>query len=324
MKRPLSAGRKLFYSLFATFLLINVVAAMHAYKFTHFNGAARGSRTGTPASLSFGQRIETLFLGIKNARPQNNALPQVPFETVHFSAGGNRIESWWLPVTNPRGTVIIFHGYLGEKSGMLNKAYVLRTAGYNTLLVDFRGSGGSEGNSTTLGFWEAEEVGAAYDHILKKTTGPIYLYGTSMGAVAILKALSESNLQPAGIVLECPFGSLYQTVAARFRNMGVPAFPMAGLLLFWGGAENGFWAAGHNPARYAGSVRCPALLLWGREDASVSAAETRAIYTALKGPKMLKIWEGMGHQDYLRKEPQAWPATVLGFLQNAQAPALQK
>ena len=323
MKRPRFAGRKLFYGLLAVLVLMNVVAAVHAYKFTHFD-ATETSRTGSPASLSFSQKLQTLFFGIKNARPQNTVLPNVPFETVAFFAGGKRIESWWLPVEGAKGSIVIFHGYLGEKSGMLNKAYVLQAAGYNTLLVDFRGSGGSEGNSTTLGFRETEEVVAAYNWILKKRIGLCYLYGNSMGAVAILKTLAENNLQPAGIVLECPFGSMYKTVAARFKSMGIPPFPMAGLLVFWGGVEGGFWAVGHNPERYAGSVKCPALLMWGREDASVSAGETRAIYTALKGPKMLKIWESMGHQDYLQKEPLAWPATVLGFLRKAEAYSLMQ
>ncbi len=321
MKGNRAAGRKILYSLLAVFLLLNVVAAVHAYKFTHFN-AAEKERTGPPASLSFGEKIQTLLFGIRNARPQSRQLPEHPFETVFLTAGGYRIEGWWVPRSPSRGTVVIFHGYLGAKSGMRNKARIFNAAGYSTLSVDFRGSGGSEGNSTTLGFRETEEVMAAYNWARKKQWGPVYLYGTSMGAVAILKALSEKSIQPAGIVLECPFGSLYKTVAARFRNMGIPAFPMAGLLVFWGGVEGGFWAPGHNPVRYAGSVTCPALLMWGREDANVSAGETRAIYNALCGPKILKVWEGMGHQDYLKKEPKQWPAVVLGFLHDAVPPDL--
>ncbi len=323
MKRPRSAGRKLLYSLLAVFVLLNVVAAIHAYKFTHFNADIH-AKTGSPASLSFGEKLQTLFFGIHNSRPQNSAVPEVPYQTVTLSAGGKRMEGWWIPTVQNRGTVILFHGYLSSKSGLLNKAGVFHSAGYNTLLIDFRGSGGSAGNTTSIGYWESEEVVAAYKWVVAKEGRSPFLYGTSMGAAAILKALSENNLAPAGIVLECPFGTMHETVNARFRNMDIPTFPMAPLLLFWGGAESGFWAAGHNPERYAGSVKCPTLLMWGREDANVSAGETRAIYTALRGPKMLKVWEGMGHQDYLRKEPVAWAKLVTYFLGKAPQYNLQK
>ena len=37
------------------------------------------------------------------------------------------------------------------------------------------------------------------------------------------------------VVLECPFDRLLTTVEHRFELMGVPAFPLARLLTFWGG-----------------------------------------------------------------------------------------
>lgn len=75
-----------------------------------------------------------------------------------------------------------------------------------------------------------------------------------MGAVAVMKAVGGQGVQPAGIIIECPFGSMYKTVCARFKMMNAPTFPMAGLLVFWGGIENGFWAFGHNPIEYAKSI----------------------------------------------------------------------
>jgi alpha-beta hydrolase superfamily lysophospholipase len=90
--------------------------------------------------------------------------------------------------------------------------------------------------------------------------------GTSMGAAAILKYLDDGGTQPAGIIIECPYGTMYETVCARFKMVGAPTFPMAAFLVFWGGLENGFWAFGHNPATYARSVQCPALLIYGGKD----------------------------------------------------------
>src|SRR5690606_41691983 len=55
----------------------------------------------------------------------------------------------------------------------------------------------------------------------------IHLLGTSMGAAAILKASRDYQIEPTSIILECPFGSLYETVSARFRIMNAPPFPLA-------------------------------------------------------------------------------------------------
>lgn len=57
-------------------------------------------------------------------------------------------------------------------------------------------------------------------------------------------------------MIECPFGSMYKTVCARFKTMNAPTFPMAGLLVFWGGMQNNFWAFEHNPTEYAKNINC--------------------------------------------------------------------
>jgi pimeloyl-ACP methyl ester carboxylesterase len=205
-------------------------------------------------------------------------------------------------------------GYGGDKSQMLTDADELLKMGYNTLLVDFMGSGGSEGNETTIGVKEAEEVKSCYDYLAQRGEKKILLFGTSMGAAAILKAINDYHLNPAAVILECPFGTMYQTTCARFRLMHVPAFPMAGMLMFWGGTQNGFWAFSHNPVEFAKSVKCPALLLWGEQDDKVSRAETDEIFANLQGRKVLGTYPHSGHENYLKKDKEKWVKDVGGFL----------
>ncbi len=152
------------------------------------------------------------------------------------------------------------------------------------------------------------------DYIQSKQTKPIILFGTSMGAAAILKAMKDYPLKPAALVLECPFGSLYKTVCARFDIMGVPSFPMAGLLCFWGGIQNGYWAFGHNPSTYAKAVRCPTLLLYGTQDERVTLEETEAIYTNLAGPKTLRVYPNAGHDMFIAPNRMAWINDVVSFV----------
>jgi uncharacterized protein len=51
-------------------------------------------------------------------------------------------------------------------------------------------------------------------------------------------------------MLESPFGSIYETVCARFKFMNAPLFPMAGLLVFWAGIQNGIWNINFSQREY--------------------------------------------------------------------------
>lgn len=206
------------------------------------------------------------------------------------------LDCWLINTDSAKGTVLLFHGYGGEKSSMLDKAEEFLKLNFNVLLVDFMGAGQSEGNQTTIGFKEAEEVKDCFEYIQKKGEKNIHLFGTSMGAVAIMKAIDEFQVKPRSIMIECPFGSMYKTVCARFRLVKVPTFPMAGMLMFWGGLQNGFWAFSHNPIEYAKNISCPTLLLYGEKDNRVSREEIKSIFSNLKGPKKLVTYPLAGHE----------------------------
>lgn len=197
---------------------------------------------------------------------------------------------------------------------MLDKAEEFLKMNFNVLLVDFMGAGGSEGNQTTIGFKEAEEVKDCFEYIQKKGEKNIHLFGTSMGAVAIMKAINDYSLQPKSIMIECPFGTMYEAVCARFKLVKVPTFPMAGMLMFWGGLQNGFWAFSHNPVDYAQNVSCPTLLLFGEKDNRVSLEEIDTIFANLKGPKKLVTYPLAGHEIYLKKDKEQWVSDIKGFL----------
>jgi alpha-beta hydrolase superfamily lysophospholipase len=296
---------------------MNLVAIFHAYKFTHFT-SREVSRTNDPAKLRPAQKIKTLIFGVNNPRPVNKTKPSRPYETIMLKSN-KQIECWLIPQQNAKGTVIIFHGFSGYKSSMLDKAEEFLALGYNAFLVDFMGSGGSEGNQTTIGYFEAEQVKTSFEYIASKGEKNIFLFGTSMGSVAIMKAVHDYTIKPTGIIIECPFGSMYKTVCARFRLMNAPSFPMAALLVFWGGVQNGFWAFDHNPIDYAKNINCPSLLMYGAEDKKVSRAEIDAIFSNLKGKKELKIYDKAGHENLLNKYEKEWRKDVEMFMNSNAA-----
>ncbi|WP_255463011.1 alpha/beta hydrolase [Flavobacterium sp. LPB0248] len=292
--------------------MINIIAYFHAYKFTHFT-KDNSEKTKTPDRLTKFEKVKTLFLGVNNPKPKNKKVPNQKYQTLRLKSN-KEIECWLIQNTNSKGTVILFHGYGSEKSSMLDKSDEFLKLGFSTLLVDFMGSGNSEGNQTTIGFKEAEEVKTCFNYVASTGETNIYLFGTSMGAVAIMKCINDTNIKPKGIIIECPFGSMYQTVCARFKKMNAPTIPMAGILLFWGGIQNGFWGFNHNPSEYATKIHCPTLLLYGEKDKSVSRLEIDEIYKNLKGLKKLRIYKDTGHENYLLKNKTQWSQDVNAFL----------
>ena len=177
------------------------------------------------------------------------------------------------------------------------------------------GSGGSTGNATTIGFKESRDVKEAYDYIRK--TNPeseIILFGNSMGAVAIMKAIETYGLKPSRLILECPFGSMLATTRKRFKAMHFPSFPFAEMLLFYGGVQTGFNPFKHNPVEYAKKINIPTLVLYGAKDERVSKSEIEQIYVNLQGEKELVVFKNSGHEIYLNKDGADWNKAVGVFL----------
>ena len=305
--------RSRFFWLSALLLVvfINTIAYFHAYKFTHFSNPEI-QKTKSPANLSTSEKLIALLFFFINPRPANNDFPKQNYEISRIQSI-EEIECWVIWNDSAKGTVLIFHGFSGDKSKMIDKSDLFLQMGYNTVLVDFMGSGGSSGNRTTIGYFEAQQVIDCFRHFKRKDEN-IILHGTSMGAVAIMKAIDDEAIDPSAIIIECPFGSMYKTVCARFRSMNVPHFPMAGLLVFWGGIQNGFWAFGHNPVEYAKGIDSPTLLLQGGKDEKVSLEETHAIFENLNGLKEMKIYDEAGHENYLNDYKSDWVNDVNTFL----------
>src|SRR5262249_45805933 len=154
---------------------------------------------------------------------------------------GIEYEGWHIPCAESKGLVVLFHGYAACKCELLSEASALRELGYDTFLVDFRASGGSSGYETTVGYREADDVAAAVDYAQAQFGfSRVVLYGRSAGSAAILRAVSLNRVYPDGMILECPFDRLLSTVQHRFSAMGVPSFPAAQLLVFWGGVQHGY------------------------------------------------------------------------------------
>jgi hypothetical protein len=299
------------------FLLLNFLGYQHARAMLVFSAGA--ARTPPIQSLSVWQKLKVLTFGVTVPRPENTGSPQdlgLPSETLRFANDeGANLEGWLLAPPNPKGTVLLFHGYAASRSTLLAEGRAFYEMGFATVLIDFRGSGGSDGSATTLGYHEAQDVAATVRYVRSRSLpGPLILYGQSMGGAAILRSIAALEVKPDAVILESVFGRMLGAVRNRFAVMGVPAFPAAELLVFWGGVQVGFSGFGHNPEEYARACNCAALVLHGADDRHARLEEGKTIYENLTGSKELVIFEGAGHTALYGAAPGQWKAAVERFL----------
>ena len=284
---------------------------------THFS--EDGMRTPRPEDLSLGQKPEVLAFGVQLPKRKNDRTPrdlELPFETWKIPVEeGVVLEAWDVPRFDRRGIVAMFHGYQDRKSSVLAEARAFHTLGWEPVLVDFRGSGGSSGNVTSIGFHEARDVVAALREIRAQHPGEkLVLWGVSMGGAASLRAVGALHESVDALIVEAPFSTMRSAVVNRFNTMGVPTFALVDLFMFWGGYQQSFDAFAHNPIDYATSVKVPTLFLLGGDDKRVLRPEGWATFNALAGEKRFELFEGLGHQSLVRGQRSHWMEVVGDFL----------
>lgn len=305
--------------LLAQFVLINISAALYGHKLTHLQTLAEGTET-KPGSKNIFAKTWRLFTGPTFYKQTLAGVPGFSFSTILLKTKKDiSIEAWYGKTDSAsKGTVILFHGLLGHKGLVMDEANAFRSFGYNVMMVDTRNHGNSGGKTTTIGYKESEEVKLAYDYVMQAGEKNIFLWGFSLGAVEIVKAVSDYQLQPAGIIIETPFLSLQSHLKGRARILGFPEQPFGFFTSFWIGIENGFNGWGFKTTVYAKNVNCPVLMQYGEKDELVLTYETDAIYKAIAATnKKLVVYDGAAHESFLRNDPIAWKREVTAFLEQS-------
>ena len=295
------------------FLIANVIVYNHAYRFTHFS-LANIARPQQPEELGTAAKLNALFFGVRVPKSKSTKVPQYPYELFHLQSH-YQIEGWKIPVEASKGVVVLFHGYISNKSAMLPYAYAFHAKGYSTVLIDFMGHGGSQGLETTIGFKEGRDVKEAFDYVKNEFPNQkVILFGSSMGAAAIMKSIEQYHIQPDKIILECPFGSMLQRAKLRFTAMDIPPTPFAEWLILYGGLQTGFNAFEHKPEEYAKKIAMPTALFLGEKDMRVTRREIDKIFSNLSGEKTRCIFKNSAHEIYLNKDAAHWHRAVNNYI----------
>jgi uncharacterized protein len=303
------------------FLLFNIIMASNAWKFTHYYNDPALRKTQPTSTWA---TIKGMLIGQKAPKRLNDSTPNTPFAQVILNnKDGQKLEAWSLQTIatpdsmgnkNDSNTIIMFHGQGSCKAAILNEANEFRKLGYSVFMVDFRSHGGSDGEQSTIGMKEQEDVRCAYEYVKEKTKKEPILYGISLGAATVTRAIAHYQLKPSKLILEMPFGTLSHAVQGFMRIKGLPQF-FAPFLTFWGGTLNGKWAFSHQPIEFAKKINCPTLLQWGANDPRVTKQEQEAILNNLNTTqKKLVVYNESAHESLCAKENKKWVENITAFL----------
>jgi pimeloyl-ACP methyl ester carboxylesterase len=120
-------------------------------------------------------------------------------EEVKFEGGDGLMMAGWKAPSQNGVTIILLHGYGGNRMAMLWHAKQLVEAGYGVLLYDERASGESEGMRRSYGWEDPRDVAGAIRFIeAESTTGleRIGIAGCSIGAqIALQSAAADPKLE---------------------------------------------------------------------------------------------------------------------------------
>ena len=243
----------------------------------------------------------------------------VPFEEVYTTSyDGLRLFGRYYHVAKGAPLQIQFHGYRG--SGIRdfcggNK--LARESGQNTLVVDQRAHGKSEGDMITFGIRERYDCLSWVNYANERfgSNTPIFLTGISMGAATVLMA-SDLPLprNVVGIIADCPYSSPAAIIRKVCGEMGFPptlAFPFVrlGAYLF-GGLSFGKCSAEDSVAK----SNLPILLIHGEADNFVPCEMSHKIHAACKGRHEIHTFQDAEHGlSYLQDTPR-YEQTVRAFV----------
>jgi len=247
----------------------------------------------------------------------------MPYRDVAFrDPAGITLRGWWIPGAG-RGTVVMVHGWTSSRRETAGKSGYLHAAGYNVLVFDLRGHGTSGGSYTTLGDREPADVRAAVTEALALAPGkPVALIGYSMGAsTAVEEAASDPRV--AAVVEDSGFAYLSDAVSAYVSQHigGLPAWPLDAATILIGQADVrvNIWQV--RPVDAAARLRVPLLAIIGTADKTVPPIDGFELYRAVRSPKQLLVFPGVGHVGGYQSDRARYMAAVLAFLDRSLTPA---
>ena len=228
----------------------------------------------------------------------SNIVPE--YRDISFKGIDKKIvlQGWLFQTKNSDRTVIIAHSYRKNRLEFgiqtIDMIKFFMNKGYNVFTFDFRNSGKSGGEVSTLGYYEKDDLLAAISYIKQQGSKHIVLLGFSTGASTSILAAAESTDVDA-VIADSPYSDLGSYLDGSFnKKTHLPAFLFNKTVLISMEILGGIDTANASPMNSLKELS-PAwlLLIHGQGDTEIPVDNSRRLYTAYSklNPGKVELWE---------------------------------
>lgn len=232
---------------------------------------------------------------------------------------GMKVQCSWFEPDTPtaalQSCVVYLHGNCGSRCDGLEVLFLLKH-GFSLFVYDACGSGLSDGQYVSLGFYERQDLAAVIEYLHSSgRVKAIGLWGRSMGAVtSIMYASRDPSIQC--IVADSPFANLRQLCGDLVAQHGgwVPTTVVKAVVKRIRKkicSMAGFDINDLDSLKYAALCEVPAFMFHGRDDTFVTPKHSIAVSNAYAGSCIHKVVDG-DHNS--RRGPDVLE-TAVAFLQ---------
>jgi uncharacterized protein len=241
---------------------------------------------------------------------------------------GDTFPTWLIPGRGDRRWAVLTHGKGAARSEMLRMARPLHEAGYNVLVITYRGDVGAppyEDGMVTFGRVEWRELEAAVEYARSKGATRVVLGGASHGGAVTLGFLDRGGGlvgEVDGIILDAPASSLADVLdeAAEFRTLPVGDLPIPESLEEVAKLIVAFrYGVDFSEVDYSGIeglVQDPLLVFQGTEDRTVPQGVNDRFMTrgSGRGGDYVLV-EGAEHVLAWNVDPEGYEERIAAFLE---------
>lgn len=222
----------------------------------------------------------------------------VPHQDVWIkrSDSSQRLHGWWMKAQGePKATVLFLHGNAQNLTSHVAYVDWLPEAGYNVLVVDYRGYGLSPGEPSRKGV--LADAHSAYDFARQQpgsTPDKMILLGQSLGGANALALAGREKLPGLkAVVADSAFsnyGRIGREKVLQIPVLGYLLWPFSPLIV----------SGGLSPDTTVKNIApVPLLLMAGDKDEVVLPSHSDRLFEKAGEPKLIWILSGAGHTEAL-------------------------
>lgn len=268
--------------------------------------------------------IAISFLGVFSVwyvlRPWNSDANYLNGEEVQITAfdGIELVGNKRYAEENTEKWVLIVHSYRSHKSAMSPYERHYHENGYNTLCVDNRAHGQSEGDYIGMGYLDQFDIKSWVEYILAENPdAEIVLHGLSMGGAScmIYSGRDDVPKNVVAIINDSGYVSADSYLSWKLKQtFGLPSFPIIPIANVATRISAGYWLSDASAIKAVKKSLIPTLFIHCDNDMTVPVGDAYKLYDAANCEKDILIINNAGHGEGIAKDPEAYWEKVDSFI----------